>query len=162
MLIMFFAPPSPGGPPPSGICPPGGPPGGGAAGSWLSAKRLLLNENRAVGEGPRDSYFTKASPVSAAISLALSGGRILGDIPPGENQHCRMALERPCENFCPLDTEPDAIILDRRKGCLRNSCQLGKLVLAVVLQLAKNTNRFTHRYFNAFSRGAKRFHPILL
>src|SRR5712691_2849279 len=85
--------------------------------------------------------------------------------PSREDQHGGMALESSREHFCALHAQADAVVLDRRKSGLRNTCTLRELILAKALQLANDAYRFAGRDRDAFLRGTKLLHlrpPIVV
>lgn len=72
-----------------------------------------------------------------------------------------MALQSPRKHLRTLDTKSNAIVFDRGYGRLRDPRGLSELILAQFLKLAKNTNRFPNRNFNASLRGTIVIHHAL-
>src|SRR5512139_2697992 len=77
----------------------------------------------------------------------MSRRRLLVGVPPGEHQHCGVALESASKNLRTLHTKANAVVLDRRNRGLRNTREFSQLVLTELLKLANDANRFadTHR-----------------
>src|ERR1035438_8643165 len=78
--------------------------------------------------------------------------------PSREDEHGGMALERSREHLCAFHTQSNAVVLDRRKGGLRNASALRELILAKSLQFANDAYRFAGRDGDAFLRGTKLLH----
>ncbi len=68
-----------------------------------------------------------------------------------------MTLERLSEYLCPLNPEVNPAVLDGGQGGLRNSCEFGKLALAKLLQLAKDTHGLGYGDVNALLGRTKLF-----
>src|SRR5437762_854197 len=81
--------------------------------------------------------------------------------PSGKHQHAGMTLKGTGENFRALDTETNPVIFDRGNRCLGNARSLGQLVLAHLLELAKNPNRFSDAYGGPPLGGTIVFHQGL-
>jgi hypothetical protein len=71
-----------------------------------------------------------------------------------------MAFQGAREDLGSFHAKPDAIILNRGEGCLRDASQPSQLVLAVALQFSNDANRLSHRHVNPLSRWAKGIHVI--
>src|SRR5258708_34702324 len=81
--------------------------------------------------------------------------------PPREDQHAWMTFKRAGQNFGTLDTQANTIIFDCGDRSLGDAGYLGKLVLAHVLELAKNPNRLSDAHGRSLLGGAKTFPPGL-
>lgn len=86
------------------------------------------------------------------------GGGLKRDIPAGEYEYCRMALEGTGKNLRTLNTEINSTVLDSGNGGLRNTGEFRELALAQILEFAQDTDRLTDRNLNAFLGGTIIFH----
>ena len=84
--------------------------------------------------------------------------RLKRNLPTREDEYCRMTLERLSEYLCPLNPEVNPAILDGGQSGLRNSSEFGKLALAKLLELAKDTDRLAYGDFNSRLGRTKLFH----
>src|SRR5690606_6239210 len=57
------------------------------------------------------------------------------DVPPGEDQHTRVALQRARKNLCAFHAKPNTIVLDGRDRRLGDPREGGEVVLAQLLKL---------------------------
>ena len=81
--------------------------------------------------------------------------------PSGKDENARMALQRTGEDFRTLYAQANTIILDRGDRRLGNARSLGQLILAQVLELAKNSDGFSDAHGGPPLGGAIVFHQGL-
>ncbi|OHC62013.1 MAG: hypothetical protein A2045_05670 [Rhodocyclales bacterium GWA2_65_20] len=85
-------------------------------------------------------------------------GTFKRNLPAGEYEHGRMALERTGKNLGTLDAQVHATVLNGRDGGLRNSRKFGQLALAQFLEFPQDTDGLSHRDLDSFFRRTKLFH----
>ena len=93
------------------------------------------------------------------------GRRFNGHCPAREYKHCGMTPERARKHLGAFDAKANTIVFDRGKRRLRDTTQLGKLILAQTLKLAHNAHRFANRNLDALLGRAKLLHlrsPIVM
>jgi transposase len=143
---------------------------------FASARHLmgylgLVPSENSTGARRRQEAITKTGNSSARRALqrvGCSSGlcRSLKMIfPSREDQHGRMALEGSREHLCALHTQPNTVVLNRRKSSLGNARAPCELILAKALQLANDSHGFAGRDSDAFLRGTKLLHlrpPIVV
>ena len=101
--------------------------------------------------------MTEGAPPIGVRSNAGLGRGFNGHFPTWEYQHCRMTPERTRKHLRAFDAKANTIVFDGGERGLRNTAQLGKLILAQTLKLAQNAHRFADRYLDAFLGGRKSF-----
>lgn len=100
------------------------------------------------------------------VRLAAGLGRGFNwHFPARENEHRRMTPKRARQNLGALDAKANTIVFDGGKRRLRNTAQLGKLILAQTLKFAQYAHGFANRNVDTLLGRSKLLHlrsPIVM